>query len=230
MVAGDFELIRIINHESGLRYSVNTESPQMSSTYHQAVPRPASRDDAEDMARLVNIAGEGLPLYLWQKMAEPGESPWQVGRNRAMRDEGGFSWRNSHVIGSAGRIVAGLVGYLLNTPAEPSDYASMPPLFVPLQQLEDEVPGTWYVNVLATLPEYRGQGLGSRLLALADELAEKEGASGLSIIVSNANTGAARLYERHGYGERDRRPMVKEGWSNPGTEWVLLAKPSRRCA
>ena len=39
----------------------------------------------------------------------------------------------------------------------------MPPMFVPLQELEDRVPGTWYVNVLATLEEHRGKGYGKEV-------------------------------------------------------------------
>ena len=32
-------------------------------------------------------------------------------------------------------------------------------MFVPLQELENLAPGTWYVNVLAVRPEFRGLGL-----------------------------------------------------------------------
>jgi hypothetical protein len=36
--------------------------------------RWATPDDAAALAELINFAGEGLPLYLWTNMAEPGES------------------------------------------------------------------------------------------------------------------------------------------------------------
>jgi ribosomal protein S18 acetylase RimI-like enzyme len=100
----------------------------------------------------------------------------------------------------------------------------MPAMFVPLQELENLAPATWYVNVLATYPEHRGKGHGSRLLALAERIAAEAGAVGLSIIVSDANEGARRLYERSGYGEIASRPMVKEDWENRGANWVLLVK------
>ncbi|HEX6094114.1 MAG TPA: hypothetical protein VFZ07_12215, partial [Dongiaceae bacterium] len=57
--------------------------------------RPAVIEDAPILAELVNYAGEGLPLYLWGKMAAAGESAWDVGRRRAARDEGSFSYRNA---------------------------------------------------------------------------------------------------------------------------------------
>ena len=89
---------------------------------------------------------------------------------------------------------------------------------------ENLAPATWYVNVLAAYPGERGRGHGSALLALAERIAAEAGIRALSIIVSDSNTGARRLYERTGYREVARRRKVKEDWHNPGTEWVLLLK------
>ena len=46
----------------------------------------------------------------------------------------------------------------------------------------------------------------------------------MSVIVSDANSGARRLYERCGYSEIATRAMVKNGWENKGQNWVLLTK------
>lgn len=186
--------------------------------------RRATPDDARVMAELVDMAGEGLPVYLWTRMAKPGEDAWAVGRQRARREEGSFSYRNATLAEEGGAIVAGLIGYPLPKTPEPIDYATMPAMFVPLQELENLAPATWYVNVLATYPEHRGRGYGSRLLSLADDIAADAGTAGLSIIVNEANTDARRLYERSGYKEAARRPIVKDDWENRGSEWVLLVK------
>ena len=186
--------------------------------------RPATIADAAALADFVNMAGEGLPLHLWTKMAGPGEDAWEVGRRRARRENGGFSYRNAILLEEHGSVVACLIGYRLPDAPEPIDYAAMPPMFVPLQELENLAPATWYVNVLACYPEERGKGYGARLLAEAEERASKSGCGGLSIIVSDANKGARRLYERHLYREIAHRPMVKEDWRNPGESWVLLVK------
>ena len=77
--------------------------------------------------------------------------------------------------------------------------ADMPAMFVPLQELENLAPGSWYVNVLAVQPQFRGRGLGTQLLDLADAIAAAHRSRGLSVIVADANTGARRLYERCGY-------------------------------
>lgn len=186
--------------------------------------RAAISEDAFAMAQLVNMAGEGLPFYLWTTMATEGQSPWIVGQERAKRQSGTFSYRNTIVREERGQVVAALVGYSLVHDPEPSDCSDMPPMFVPLQELEDMVPGTWYVNVLATYPEFRGKGYGRELLSIAEATALDSGRRGLSIIVADTNEGAHRLYCRNGFHVKAERVMVKEDWQHPGKKWVLLLK------
>lgn len=189
----------------------------------QIVLRAARPDDAPALTELVNFAGEGLPLYLWAGMAAPGESAWEVGRQRVQRETSAFSYRNAVVAEQDGRVLGGLITYRVADEPETID-AETPALVAPLIELENLVPGSWYVNVLAVYPEARGQGLGKRLLETAAQQAQENGARGESIIVSDANTGARRLYEGCGYRYVDQRPMVKEDWQNPGENWVLLKK------
>ncbi len=185
--------------------------------------RPAVIDDADALVELVNYAGEGLPLYLWTTLAAPGEDAWDVGRRRAAREDGSFSYRNTVIIESEGQCAGALIGYEIPDAPEPVP-PDMPAMFVPLQDLENLAPATWYVNVLAVRPQFRRRGLGTALLGVAQDTAEALGKRGLSVIVSDANTGARRLYERCGYRERAERDMVKEGWVNEGRRWVLLTK------
>jgi ribosomal protein S18 acetylase RimI-like enzyme len=185
--------------------------------------RRATIEDAPVLAELVNYAGEGMPLYLWSKMAEAGETAWEVGRRRAARETGSFSYRNATIIEHDGQSAGCLIGYEI--PDEPEPIAAdLPAMFRPLQELENLAPGTWYVNVLAVQPQFRGHGLGTKLLGLADTTAHRLGKGGLSVIVSDANAGARRLYERCGYSTRATRPMVKEDWDDAGESWILLTK------
>jgi ribosomal protein S18 acetylase RimI-like enzyme len=186
--------------------------------------RPATPDDAAELAELVNFAGEGLPLYLWERIKAPGETAWEHGRRRAERETGGFSYRNAVIAEIGGKCAACLIGYPQPDEPEPIDYATMPPMFVPLQELENLAPGTWYVNVLAAYPEYRNLGFGTRLLGVAEDMARDNRKTGLSVIVSDANHGARRLYLRCGYREAGERLKVKEGLQNEGRSWVLLTK------
>ena len=185
--------------------------------------RPAKVHEAAVLAELVNYAGEGVPLYLWSRMAEPGQAAWDVGRQRAEREEGSFSYRNATIIEHDGQCAGCLIGYEISDNPGPIP-EDMPTMFVPLQELENLAPGTWYINVLAVRPQFRRLGLGTKLLSLADETAEALGKPGLSVIVSDANIGARRLYDRCGYSESATRSMVKENWQNEGQNWVLLTK------
>ncbi len=185
--------------------------------------RAGRREDAPVLAELVNDAGEGLPRYLWGKMADVGQDPWSIGQERAARESGSFSYLNATMITRDDLPVGALIGYEIPDHPEPIS-ADMPAMFVPLQQLENMAAGTWYINVVAVVPRCRGIGLGSRLLDVAREKAVQLGKRGLSLIVSDANLGARRLYERLGYHEAGSRPMVKEDWAGEGRAWHLLVK------
>lgn len=188
--------------------------------------RVATPDDAPALAELINFAGEGLPLYLWRTMAAPGEDAWAVGRRRARREEGSFSYRNAIVVeADDGRVAACLIGYPLPDTPEAIDYEQLPAMFIPLQELENLAAGTWYVNVVAAFPEYRGRGYGTKLLELAEQIAVDRGCRGLSLVVADTNVGARRLYERCGYREQATRPMVKADWETQAQHWLLLVKP-----
>jgi ribosomal protein S18 acetylase RimI-like enzyme len=183
--------------------------------------RPAARADAADMARLVDLASEGMTRLLWARMAAPGEAPLVVGIRRAERDEGAFSWRNA-VIAEVGGAPAGLlVHYRIGDRPEPE---AQPGLFQPLQRLENRALGSHYVNVLATYPAFRRQGVGWALLEEAARAAE--GARGLSLIVADRNAAARRLYARFGFAAVAEEPIEAEDWRTDSTRWVLMLKPA----
>jgi ribosomal protein S18 acetylase RimI-like enzyme len=186
--------------------------------------RLATKADAAALAVLVDIAGEGGPNYMWSSLAAPGQSSLEVGRERARREEGGFSYRNATVAEIGGEIAASLVGYRLDDPYDLGDLDEMPEFVRPLVRLEAKAPGSWYVNVLATFPEFCRQGIGARLLAIAEDEARQEGAPALSVIVGSWNDGAARLYAGAGYSPLAREPAVLfPGCPHQG-DWVLMLR------
>jgi ribosomal protein S18 acetylase RimI-like enzyme len=187
--------------------------------------RPARIADASALAVLVDIAGEGMPAHMWGGLARPGQSILELGRERARRDEGGFSWRNATIAETGDEVAGCLVGYRLDDPYDLSILAELPQLVRPLVELEAEAPGSWYVNVLATFPEFRGRGIGRELLGIAEEKARETQAPSLSVIVARGNEGAARLYARCGYIEKASRPLIAfPGYKHEG-DWVLMVKP-----
>lgn len=189
--------------------------------------RAATKADAASLAVLVDIAGEGLPAHLWSTLKAPGQSILEVGRDRALREEGGFSYRNAIIAEVGGEVAATLIGYRLDEPYELGDLGEVPEIVRPLVRLEAKAAGSWYVNVLATFPEFRRQGIGMKLLDLAEREARKTRAKSLSVIVAAGNERAARLYRRAGFASASSEP----GATYPGTphtvDWVLMVKELR---
>lgn len=58
---------------------------------------------APRLAYLINLAGEGLPEYLWSGMAEADESPLDVGSRRAARKHRGRGVARALMADAAGR-------------------------------------------------------------------------------------------------------------------------------
>jgi ribosomal protein S18 acetylase RimI-like enzyme len=182
--------------------------------------RAAQPEDSDFLLPLINRAGEGIPEYIWAQMAAPDQDPWAVGRERIESVDSAISHRNAWIGELDGQPAGCLVVHRQPDVMPPID-PDMPPMFIPLQELENEAPGTGYVHILSTVREMRGRGVGTRLLDFAERY---RGANGMSIIVADNNPGARRLYERCGYTEAARRRIVKNGWQSQGTEWILMVK------
>jgi ribosomal protein S18 acetylase RimI-like enzyme len=189
--------------------------------------RDARKDDATDLARLINEAGEGLPEYLWSLEASGGDSAFDVGEARAARDEGGFSYRNARILEANGETAAMLLGYALPDPYDVGDLDALSDIIRPLVELESLAPGSWYINAVATYEACRGKGFGNRLMILASELGRACGCANLSLIVASGNLGAKRLYERLGYRIVAQRPVVEFPGCLHGGDWLLMVKENR---
>lgn len=181
--------------------------------------RPATSDDADLLARVIDMAGEGLPQVVWAGIGGPEADPWEVGRARALRDSGGFSWRNAVVAELGGRPAGAIVTYLPGPSPELPD-ADTPPVFAPLMALEALAPETRYINAMAVLPEARRQGVAQALMATPPP-----GARGTSLIVTDTNAAARALYARLGFAEAARRPLVAGRWRTAAREWILMTRP-----
>ena len=194
-----------------------------------ATPRPrfrrATKADAASLAVLVDIAGEGMPAYMWGTMKAPGQSVLELGRERAKRDTGGFSYKNAVVADIGGEIAAALGGYRLDDPYDlEGNLAETPEIVRPLVQLEAQVPGAWYVNVLATFPEFRRRGIGDELLSIAQSKGREAGALAMSVIIGGWNDSAARLYTSAGYSVLASEPAILFPGCPPKGDWILMVK------
>jgi ribosomal protein S18 acetylase RimI-like enzyme len=189
--------------------------------------RPATLADASALAVLVDIAGEGAPSWFWSSLAGPGQSALAVGRDRARREEGGFSYRHATIAQVGAEIAACSIVYPLDDPYDLTGLDTMPPLAQPLVRLEAQAPGSWYVNVLATFPEFRGHGIGALLLDLAEAQGRAANAPAMSVIVGSWNVIAAALYARAGYVATAFEPaLLPPDFPHHG-DWLLMVKSLR---
>lgn len=160
--------------------------------------RKAAASDAADLAKLIDIAGEGIPSWLWRQNCKPSQDPLDAGEERARRQSGGFSFRNALVVEDRTTILGMVLSYPIDEVPD-HDPEDLPAPIVPFVELEKHSVGTWYVNALAVFAGHRGDGLGRQLLDAAESIASASGYHDMSIQVYAQNTGAVRLYKQTGY-------------------------------
>ncbi|HWK63809.1 MAG TPA: GNAT family N-acetyltransferase [Rhizobiaceae bacterium] len=195
----------------------------MSSTPQAIVFRPASEEDCAHLALLADMATRRLTSFLWGRLAEPGQSAFEVGRNIIRNDETHYMhFRNWRVAEHQGQIVGALNGYvipaLVGSASAPGDVAT------PLNELKATAAGTWYISVAAIYPEHQGRGFGKLLLAEAESIARSAQNDRLTLMVGSFNERAHRLYRQQGFREWDRRPFSPFPGSDEPGEWILMVK------
>lgn len=187
--------------------------------------RPARKSDAAEIALLVNIAVHGGIAQGWAHAAEAEGTydPIEVGRLDMMTGDE-FGWRNCTMAEVDGEVTGMLLGYRKDdafTPVGPEVTGFMRPI----EELEAEGNGTWFISMLGVHVGWRGKGVGSALLEVADIKRAESKAKGVSLIVEDSNEGARRLYERRGFAVRTSRPMVGYPGGGPGgRDWLLMVK------
>ncbi len=188
--------------------------------------RPARKADASDIAMLVNIAVHGGIGRMWgAEAAEKGAyDAIEIGRLQMLHDDTEFGWRSATMAEVDGEVAGMLLGYRKPDAFEPVP-DSVTGFMRPIEELEAEAAGHWFISMLGAHFNWRGKGIGSALLAFADKKRAETAASGVALIVEDANEGARRLYSRQGFAVRDRRKMVKmPGSGAEGEDWLLMVK------
>lgn len=189
--------------------------------------RKANPGDAPALAVLMNEAGEGIPKYLWAQSVDHGGDVMALGAARVAREQGDFSYRNMYVAEIDGAVAGMLLSYPLPDPYVLDGLETYPEVVRPLVRLEALAAGSWYINAIAAGGHWRGQGIGTRLMALGQVLALQARISTLSLIVSEHNTGAMRLYRRLNFEPVARQPVVPaQGLPSEG-DWLLMTRRVR---
>ena len=188
--------------------------------------RPARKSDAAEIALLVNIAVHGSMTSSWEHSdeSEGTFSPLEVGRIEMLDEDTPFNWRSATVAEHDGEVAGMLLGYRKGDSRETVPAEVWAPMR-PIEELEAEANGLWFISMLGVHKPWRGTGVGSALLDGADRQAAETGARGQGLIVGDANSGARRLYEKRGFSVQSSRPMVPfPGARSEGTNWLLMVK------
>lgn len=187
--------------------------------------RKATKADCQAIAELAMMAGEGIPAYFWEQSKQPGEDIFTVGARNAASEEANFSYRNVH-LATIDDVIAGmLLAYRLPEVGEADDLEALPAFIRPLVELEQCAPGSYYINMIATYPQFRNRSIGTGLMTIVDDLAKAAGCNLISIEVFEQNHGALRLYQRLGYEITERRAVVPHPCHPYQGDIVLLTRP-----
>jgi len=187
--------------------------------------RPATPADASDLAVLLDSAARRLVSWRWSTLAAPGESWFEVGRQRILTlTDNQSHYANWLIAEAAGRTVGALNAHAVPQAEGAPELDGVDPVFVPLVELAALTGGTFYIMGLAIFAEARGQGHGAALLDQAAALARAAGLTRLTLITETFNTGARRLYLRHGFRDIAERPFVPFPGSDEAGHWTLMAR------
>ena len=184
----------------------------------------AQTTQLEDIARLVNLAGFGLPKFLWGLQAGLGEDELDIGRRLLEREDSGFSYRNVRVCLEGDEILGMALAFRLPDQIDIERAKKAEPWLRPILMLEAEVLGSWYLHSMAAFPQYRGKGVGTALLADSEVHALRAGCELMSLVVESENHSARSLYEHHGFSERSGLPLVPWPDSDHEGEFILMTR------
>lgn len=170
--------------------------------------RKASIDDCKFIAELALMAGEGIPAYFWEQSRKENQDIIEVGANNLRSETENFSYRNVTIAEVDGKVAGMLLAYKLPPPGSQDDLNEYPEFIRPLIELEQCVPDSYYINMIATYPEYRGKSIGTRLMGTVSKLAIEAGCKLISLEVFEQNQGALKLYRHLGYKIIERRRVI----------------------
>lgn len=185
--------------------------------------RSATPEDCTQLALIADMASRRLASYFWGQAAAAGQSQFEYGRYIIRNNEAHLAhFTNWRVAEYSEQFVGAINGFLLAPTSQQSGANS--PIAKPMMELKQMAEGNWYVSALAILPEYQGMGYAQLLLEEAERCAALAGAATLTLLVGSFNLRAHRLYLKHGFAERERRPFIAFDGSDPVGEWILMGK------
>lgn len=187
--------------------------------------RAGRREDASDLALLLDAASRRMAAWYWSTLAGPGQSWFEVGREPVLNQPEATSHHSKwHVAEDEGRIIGAFFGFSVPDPYDRLDLTTLPAPLRAMFELEVVAKGCWLLQAVALFSEERGKGHGPALIARACQAARDAGHRRIALEVESPNTGAISLYRKCGFVEWERRPYVPFPGSDDEGDWILMAK------
>ena len=131
----------------------------------QMLFRDAEKSDARDIAALYRLAAGGVADVVWDGLREDDEDIIDTGARRFAREGEDFSYQNCAMAEYRGRPVGLLHAFPLQS--DPNfDPAEVDPVLRPYAELEQG--DSYYIGGIALKPDFRGRGMGTKMLRLAE--------------------------------------------------------------
>ena len=187
--------------------------------------RSGTADDATTLALILDAAGRRIPAYFWSLYAAEGQSFFEFGReNIRINGEGKSFHKNWQIAELDNKLLGAFFGFKVTNPYPEINYDEEPEWWIPFLELEDMAAGSWLLQAISVLPEYRGQGYASALLARAEEEAKASGAKKITLQVEEINQIALKTYTNNGYAELARRELIPFPFSQDTGDIILMEK------
>ena len=187
--------------------------------------RSGTADDATTLALIFDAAGRRIVSYFWSLYAAEGQSFFEFGRENIRTNLDGKSFhKNWQIAELDNKILGAFFGFRVADPYPEINYDEEPEWWIPFLELEKLASGSWLLQAISILPEYRGQGHANVLLAKAEEVAKANGAKKISLQVEEVNQIALKTYTSSGYTELARRQLIPFPFSEDTGDIILLGK------
>ncbi|MDO9300859.1 MAG: GNAT family N-acetyltransferase [Anaerolineales bacterium] len=172
--------------------------------------RPARQNDAAFIAEMMYLSMGGLADYLFENIRQPVAA---LMKNLVARNTGRFGFEIAFVAEAEEKPVGALVSCAgarlaaLNLSVLPNIFSVMGAIpALNFLWRGYSLPGSveaekdeYYLSNVGVHPSAQGQGIGSRLLAYAEQIARTSRLAKCSLVVGLHNVNAFRLYQRTGY-------------------------------
>ena len=187
--------------------------------------RTGIESDATSLALLFDAAGRRIVSYFWSLYAAEGQSFFEFGReNIRTNDEGKSFHKNWQIAELDNKLLGAFFGFRVPDPYPEISYDEEPEWWVPFLELEKSAAGSWLLQAISVLPEYRGQGHAHALLSKAEEVAKDNGANKITLQVEAINQIAVKTYTSNGYTELARRELVPFPFAQDTGDIILMEK------